>query len=435
MEIKQTTVPQMIQSVGWLRDAHWMNRERAAAYSAIFVIAYMATALGWLAFSDNGVDRLGKAIGTDFTSFWAASRLTLEGRAPDVYQPAVHYQAQQAPFEGAGIGYSAFFYPPVYLLVCLPLALLPYLASLAVWLGLTGYAYWRMVRAYLGEHRWLALPAFAFPATFINIGHGQNGFLTAALFGGGLLLLSRQPILAGVLFGCLAFKPQLALVLPIALLAAGRWRTILAAAITAIGLAGLSLLVFGIETWDGFFGVSSLARAALEQNLVGSQKMQSAFAAVRLLGGDVVLAYAVQAVVAIAVCAVLVVLLRQRPGSSAEAPAVAAAALLMSPFLLDYDLVLLAVPLAWAAREGARTGFLPWEKLVLMIGFLLPLLSRLFATGLGIPLAPLTLLAVFGVVIRRAYLVSSPAWKTPTTESPRGKNQRPTKHASREKAR
>jgi hypothetical protein len=412
-----------------------MNRERAVAYSTIFVIAYMATALGWLAFSDNGVDRLGKAIGTDFTSFWAASRLTLEGRAPDVYHPAVHYQTQQAPFGGASIGYSAFFYPPVYLLVCLPLALLPYLASLAAWLGLTGYAYWRMIRAYLGAHRWLALPAFAFPATFINIGHGQNGFLIAALFGGGLLFLSRQPILAGVLFGCLVFKPQLALVLPIALLAAGRWRTILAAALTAIGLAGLSLIVFGIETWDGFFRVSSLARAALEKDLVGNQKMQSAFAAARLLGGDVVLAYAVQAVVAIAVCAVLVVLLRRRPGSSAEAPAVAAAALLMSPFLLDYDLVLLAVPLAWAAREGARTGFLPWEKLVLMIGFLLPLLSRLFATGLGIPPAPLALLAVFGVVIRRAYLVSSPAWKSPTTESPTGENQLPMNRASREKAR
>jgi alpha-1,2-mannosyltransferase len=425
----------MIHSVGWLRDAHWMNRERAAAYSSIFVIAYMATALGWLALSDNGVDRLGKAIGTDFTSFWAASRLALEGRAPDVYQPAVHYQAQQASFSGADIGYSAFFYPPVYLLLCLPLALLPYLASLAAWLGLTGFAYWRMVRAYLGEHRWLAVPAFAFPATFINIGHGQNGFLTAALFGGGLLLLSRQPILAGVLFGCLAFKPQLALVLPIALVAAERWRTILAAAITAISLAGLSLIVFGIETWDGFLAVSSLARAALEQNLVGNQKMQSAFAAVRLLGGQVMLAYAVQAVLAVAVCAVLVMLLRRRPGTTAEAPAVAAAALLISPFLLDYDLVLLAVPLAWAAREGARTGFMPWEKLVLIIGFLLPLLSRLFATGLGIPLAPLALMAVFGVVMRRAYLVSSPALKTPTTESPIGKTQFPMNHASREKAR
>jgi hypothetical protein len=159
----------------------------------------MAACVGWVILSESGVDALGKAIGTDFTSFWAASQLVLEGRAPDVYRPASHYYAQRATFGGANIGYSAFFYPPVYLLVCLPLALLPYSLSLGAWLVLTGYAYWRMVRAYLGEHIWIALPAFAFPATFINIVHGQNGFLTAALFGGGLLMLPRHPILAGVL--------------------------------------------------------------------------------------------------------------------------------------------------------------------------------------------------------------------------------------------
>jgi lipid-A-disaccharide synthase-like uncharacterized protein len=184
----------------------------------------------------------------------------------------------------------------------------------------------------------------------------------------------------------------------------GRWRTIISAGITAIIFLGLSLALFGAETWVGFFETSSLARAALEDNLIGNHKMQSAFAAVRLLGGGVTLAYAVQAAISVTVCGVLVVLLRLRLGTTAEAPAVATAALLVSPFLLDYDLVLLAVPLAWAVREGARTGFLPWEKLVLASGFLLPLLSRVSATWLGIPLSSLVLLGVFGVVIRRTYL-------------------------------
>jgi alpha-1,2-mannosyltransferase len=141
--------------------------------------------------------------------------------------------------------------------------------------------------------------------------------------------------------------------------------------------------------------------------------MQSAFAAVRLLGGEVILAYFVQAILAVAVCTILVIFLRRNLGAAAEAPVIATAALLMSPFLFDYDLVLLAVPLAWTAREGARTGFLPWEKFALLTGFLLPLLSRLAATGLGVPLAPLVLLAVFVVVIRRACLQTKPV--------PRGK--------------
>lgn len=387
--------------VVWLRDAPWVTRERMTAYGIIFVTLHAAAILGWLALSRDGLDIRGKAIGTDFTSFWAASRLALDGRAVEVYRPEAHYATQMETFGGAEIGYSAFFYPPIYLLVCLPLALLPYLAALAAWLAATGYAYWRVACAYLGTRGWPALGVLAFPAGLINAGHGQNAFLTTSLFGGGLLLLRSRPVLAGVLFGCLAFKPHLALVLPIALAALGRWDTILAAGATALALAALSFAVFGAETWAGFLAVSSLAREALEANLIGYHKMQSVFAALRQLGSGLTLAYAAQAAIAAVVCAVLVALLRRRP-EGAEA-AVAASALLMSPFLLDYDLALLVVPLAWTVREGMRTGFLPWEKTLLAGAFMLPLVSRLVAAGAGIPLAPAVLLALFWVVVRRAW--------------------------------
>ena len=79
-----------------------------------------------------------------------------------------------------------------------------------------------------------------------------------------------------------------------------------------------------------------------------------------------------------------------------------AAALLASPFLLDYDLVLLAIPLAWVARDSLRTGFLPWEKIILAVAFVMPIVSRSIATYAGIPLAPLVIAAVFILVLRRA---------------------------------
>ena len=47
--------------------------------------------------------------------------------------------------------------------------------------------------------RCILLLALAYPAVLINIGHGQNGFLTAALLGGALIILDRRPILAGIL--------------------------------------------------------------------------------------------------------------------------------------------------------------------------------------------------------------------------------------------
>jgi alpha-1,2-mannosyltransferase len=386
--------------LGWLRDADWLNRDRATAYCRIVFLVTFGLAFLWIALSHGGVDATGKPLGTDFVSFWTASKIALGGRPADVYDIAVH-QAEQTALFSRDIGYSAFFYPPPFLLICLPLATLPYLWSLAAWLGATGFAYWRVARAWLGE-RFGALAILAFPAVLSNLGHGQNAFLSTALLGGGALMLKARPILAGVCLGVLVYKPHLAIVVPVALIAARRWRTLLAAAATAAGLCAASLAVFGMQTWQAFLAASPKARIALEQNMVGNEKMQSVFAAVRLLHGGLTLAYCAQIVAALAVCAALVRLQRRSFRSDAEGPAMVAAALLASPFLLDYDLVLLAVPLAWIARQSLVDGFLPWEKTVLAAAFVLPALSRSIAAHAGIPLGPLTVCAVLLLVLRRA---------------------------------
>ncbi|HXZ68031.1 MAG TPA: glycosyltransferase family 87 protein, partial [Alphaproteobacteria bacterium] len=248
------------------------------------------------------------------------------------------------------------------------------------------------------------VPIFAFPAVLLNIGHGQNGFLSMSCLGGGILMLDNRPVLAGMLFGALAFKPHLALMVPIVLLAARRFKVFFAAGVTALGFAAASYAVFGAGAWHGFLTTSALARKTLEQGLVSAAKMQSSFAAVRLLGGSVVLAYGVQLVVAIAIAAALIALELKRPRAEAAGPALATACLLASPFLLDYDLTILAIPLAWLAREGVRAGFLPWEKIILLIGFCLPLVSRSFALGLGVPLAPFVILLLFAAVMRRGLI-------------------------------
>ena len=399
-----------------LREAPGLTRQRATAYGRILLAMSLAAELVWTVLAHGGLDRLGKPLGTDFIIFWTGSKLALSGHAAQVYDTAAYHAAQSRLF-GRDVGYFPFFYPPIYLLVCLPLALMPYFAALAAWLAVTGLAYWRVTRAWLGE-RFDALPIFAFPAVLVNIGHGQNGFLTTALFGGGALMLNRRPILAGMLFGCMAYKPQLGLVIPLALIAAGRWKTIAAAAATVLVLAGLSAAVFGLDAWRGFLAVSPLARAALEQHLVGDAKMQGTFAAVRLLHGGLGLAYAMQIIVTLAVCAGLILLQRRAFRSPAEGPAMAAAALLASPFLLDYDLLLLAIPLAWMAREGVRTGFRPWEKLSLAAAFVLPIISRSLAQTIGLPLAPLVIGALFVLVLRRGLEAAPIARPAPLSGAP-----------------
>ena len=152
----------------------------------------------WIALAHGGIDRAGKPIGTDFVGFWTASQLALEGRAADVYNVAAHWSAQRQLF-GAGVGYTAFFYPPPYLLICLPLALLPYFCvARRSGSAATGAAYWRVLRAFAGAHIG-AIAILAFPAILVNAGHGQNGFLSAALIGGGALCSTSGPVRRGPL--------------------------------------------------------------------------------------------------------------------------------------------------------------------------------------------------------------------------------------------
>ena len=237
-----------------LQSGRWLTAARVRGYSLILLgLCVLAIAI-WVATADGPVDRNGKPIGTDFASFYAAGSLVIDGRAGDVYDMAAHYVREQQIF-GAGTPHYGWLYPPVFLLVATPLALMPYLWALAVWQLGTFALYLAVIAGVVARMPrrskvmigplWLPVAA-GFPAVFINLGHGQNGFLSAGLFGAALLALPARPILSGLLFGLLAYKPQLALVMPFALLAGGQWRSVLSAGITIMALVGLTALIFGL---------------------------------------------------------------------------------------------------------------------------------------------------------------------------------------------
>ncbi len=397
--------PSSSQILAALRDADWLDARRATAWTWLLLTVSLAAAVAWAALSHGLLDAAGKPLGTDFVSFYTASELVLSGRPAAAYDVAAHGRAQAALL-GREIGYFAFFYPPTFLLVCSPLAALPYPPALLAWLAATGAGYAAAVRSWLGRAwprrglGWAA--AAAFPAVLLNVGHGQNAFLSAALLGFGALWLDRRPWLAGVCLGLLSYKPHLGVLLPVALAAAGRWRTVASAAATVAAFALASAAVLGSDTWRAFAASAPLARATLEQGLVDPGKMQSVFAAVRVLGGGAPLAYAAHAVTALAVAAAVAAAVWRRRAGAAEPPLLVMAALLGSPFILDYDLLLLIFPLAWLLREGLRDGFAPWEKLGLLTGFVLPAVARTLAVGAHLPVTPLVLGGVLVLVLRRA---------------------------------
>jgi len=393
-----------------LREAPWLDPSRARAGARVLASASVLSVLALMLLTHGGntPDPWGRSLAPDFVSFWTAGKLTLEGAPGSAWDPVMHAAAEVAnfpPAAGYNRAYYAFFYPPPFLLICLPLALLPYGIAAAVWLATTGAAYVVTIRALL-PRRWPALlVAVAFPAVLVNTTFGQNGALSATLLGAAALQLERRPQLAGACLGVLCCKPHLALLVVPALVVARRWRVLAWAMGVAAILCLVSLAVLHEAAWRGFMTNLAVAQEALQAGSVGFAKMVSPFAAARLLGAGLTGAWITQAASSGTALLILLSVVRCRPGAPAEGAVLAAAACLATPFLLDYDLMLLAVPLAWVAAEAERGGYLPWEKLVLAAVFLLPLVVRPIATVTGIPIAPPLLIALLWVVARRASAV------------------------------
>jgi len=241
--------------------------------------------------------------------------------------------------------------------------------------------------------------AAGLPAVFINLGHGQNGFLSTSVFGAALVALPYRPVLAGVLFGLLAYKPQCARVIPFALLAGGQWRTTLATAVTITALSAASPALLGTDAWWSFLASTETSRKLLlEEGNVGFEKLQSPFAAVRIWGGGG-LAYLVQgAVSAAAIGGTARVWLTVRDRNMKAALLLTATAL-ASPHILNYDLMLLAPAMAFFVAARSATRFRDCEISALAAVWVAPLLARPMAGLAGIPIGFLAGVLLFVMIM------------------------------------
>lgn len=401
-----------------LAECNWLNARRVRAYPKIFLVIYIIAVALYLLASPKMVDPLNKPVGTDFMNVWSAGKIVnLNCRPPmdlgrtscypkrhrNVYNWARHAEVQKAALpwqKGKEAPYYGWHYPPMFLMVAAVLALLPYGWALLAWMAATLPAYIYTIRAIIPRKE-AETAALAFPAVFVNLGHGQNGFLTAGLLGGGVMLLEKRPYLAGVLFGLMAYKPQFGFLIPVALLLGWHWRAIFSAAMTVILTAAASHRFFGHDTWQAFFGSLKLTRAVvLEQGSTGWEKIQSIFSAVRMWGGSVELAYVAQALFAFMAAAAVAWAWKRKADMRLKGAVLATACLLATPYSLDYDLMLLALPVAWLAAAGLEDKFRPYEKTMLVAIFLLPLFSRSLGV-LHIPVAPFVMLLLLSMLVQR----------------------------------
>jgi len=389
-------------------DGSWLSERRIRAVALLCGAATLLS-LAWLFATAHGtLDDWGRPLGTDFSDVWAAGRMALDGHAADAWNWRLHYAAQQSAHGSADVPFYGWHYPPPFLLVAALLATLPYTAALVVWEGATLGAAALALRGIVGGRRALLVGLCA-PVVLVCLMHGQNGFLTAALMAGGLLLIERRPFAAGLLLGCLVYKPQFAVVVGPLLLARGEWRAVAGAACSAAALVALTFALWGWGVWQAFFDSLPLTRhVVIEAGATGWAKIQSPFGWARMWGAGLGSAYAVQAAATLAAVAAVVWLTRTAAPSVRNAAA-AAAALLSTPYLLDYDLVLLGLGAAFLVRDGLDRGFLPFEKSLVALVWIAPLCARQAGALAGLPLGQLTVIALFVLAIRRACVLDGAA--------------------------
>jgi hypothetical protein len=327
----------------------------------LFTFALLGTA--FILTSETGV----RALGMDMRVFWAAGRLALDG------EPLATFDMQRLSAEHNvnPTEWMPWLYPPGYLVLILPFGAMSFsvafLVSTLLSVALVALAA-RPFVAGIGPV-WLAMalaPAYL-PALLI----GQNSLIWL----GGLLaalaaLRSGRWVLAGVFIGCLTLKPQLGLMIPLALLAAGLWRTIFAASATAIVLAALPTLAFGLDYWPLLADRLSEHSEHLLLSITNLFLSVGPFYLGTVLGLSAELALKVQWAVTAAVAVAVVVFWRSdRIGFDAKAALLMIAILLSAPYLWYYEAAIMAAIGLFMTRAGILTTSPPHLILLILLWF------------------------------------------------------------------
>ena len=349
----------------------------------------------------NRIGLGGSPLFYDFSVFHQAGVLANSGRAADAYDDAKMIAAEKAAFPGNTLRLP-WSYPPTFQLMLMPLGAMPYVAAWLVWsCALYGFYVLLMRRLAAGPDQLIFLVLA--PGAAVNLFFGQNGILSTVLLGGGVLLLRSRPILGGVLLGLMAYKPQLALLAPFALLAAREWRALIAAIISEVAFALLSLLILGTEPWLAFFYKLAHPAAIFSSSSSDWRAIPSVLIFARTLGlGAQLSGFLHWTIAAIAAAGALWMWHRTKDGAI-RAAVLAAATLLVTPYLRAYDLLLLALPIA-VLLSRVQTGLV--DKAVIFAAWLAP--AVLMFAAPSIQFGPVVSLALVTMIFWR--FRASSAW-------------------------
>lgn len=387
------------------------------------VVMVAAAAAMALTFSSPPVDLLPFQVkNKDFANYWMAGHLMLDGHGSLLFGKPDNYFAAMKTVFGADYPPHNWSYPPHAVLFLLPLGLFGYMPAMALFLGFTLSLYLLAVQSL--RPSWTLVAAILLTPFIVgNLVATQNGFLTAALMVGGLALRDRKPVMAGILFGLLTFKPQLGLLLPLLLIYERRWTVIAAATATTIMLVMLSVFAFGPESWSDYVHYVVPKQTEIMNTFGGDfpHMIGSAFGSARSLGLDAATAMGIHLPFALIGFALFLLILWRLANPHARAFAMLIANMLVVPYSVAYDFGALATFAALWPLDRERSQLALPLRLSLILVAILPI-AMLPLGQAGLPLTPLILLATFAALLvdeaRLSVNGTSPTPPRPSTVPP-----------------
>ena len=338
-------------------------------------------------------DVSGYQYGRDFINYWTAPRLAFHGHVMQLFDLDAYARLMDQAF-GHHVPLHNWSYPPFLLPLLAPFAALPYPVAFAAWLLVLGALYLlASLKLFAPSKRRVASALLLLsPAAVLNAVGGQNGFITGALLLGGLYLLPRRPIVAGILFGLLTIKPQLGVSLAAALLALCAWRTIAAATTTLV----IPVLLFGWGPWRVYLTTTREVHLNLLRVFDGffTNAMCSVMATARADGLSYSQAGVVQGLVTVAVLATVVWAVRRTSDWRMRAMVVVLAAPLTTPYAFSYDMTAVSAVLLWRLLQPLPTA----ERAIYVLAWLAPALTMILALR-GVGVMALPLLAAYAVCL------------------------------------
>ena len=390
-------------SYRYLTSSKWFTAERVSLYTKLLLFYYITVYLIWLYFTFDSLGPNKAILGADFISFYAAGQLAMEGNAAQAYNVLVHKGVELEIISRSDIYFEllSFSYPPIFLLLLAPLSKLPFVWAYFLFqlttLGLFLYFIFRIT-----ESKKSIIIALAFPAVMLNFNFGQNAYLTAGLLAGFLFFFEKKPLISGFFLGCLTFKPHLGVLIPIVLIISGQWRVFFSAMVVTIILFLCSVFWFGAESWLAFWDGKDVPQRVLEDGVVPYSVMQSFFTGMRSLGASLFWSYTLHLLFAIITSFFILKLWILKIDYRLKAASLAIGTLILSPYILHYDLTILAVVLAFVVRYCQDKNFPKGMINLLSLIWLYPLFIKFLNSTFLIPWTPIILLLILLKIVHMA---------------------------------